>query len=39
MMVPPFDLGRTTFARYTSLMLEARTLLTEEEFRKLDATR
>ncbi|HEX6274906.1 MAG TPA: hypothetical protein VFZ53_17810 [Polyangiaceae bacterium] len=38
-LVPPLELGRATFARYTALMLEARTLLTEDEFRKLDATR
>jgi hypothetical protein len=38
-LVPPLDVGREMFARYTALVLEARTLLTEEEFRKLDATR
>jgi hypothetical protein len=39
MMVPPIELGRAKLQRYTSLMLEARTLLSEDEFRKLDATR
>ena len=38
-MVPDIELGRASFARYTSLMLEARTLLSDEEFRKLDAAR
>jgi hypothetical protein len=38
-LVPPLAVGRETYARYTALMLEARTLLTEEEFRRLDATR
>lgn len=39
LMVPDLELGRATFARYTALMLEARTLLSDEEFRKLDAAR
>jgi len=39
LMVPDLELGRATFARYTALMLEARTLLSDEEFKKLDATR
>ena len=38
-MVPDIELGRATFARYTALMLEARTLLSDDEFRKLEATR
>ena len=39
LMVPDLELGRATFARYTALMLEARTLLSDEEFKKLDAAR
>jgi hypothetical protein len=39
MLVPDIELGRATFARYTALMLEARTLLSDDEFRKLEATR
>ena len=39
MLVPNIEIGRTTFSRYTALMLEARTLLSDEEFRKLDAAR
>ena len=39
LLVPDLTIGRATFARYTALMLEARALLSEEEFRKLDATR
>jgi hypothetical protein len=39
LMVPDLELGRATFARYTALMLEARTLLSDDEFKKLDATR
>ena len=39
LLVPDLAIGRETFARYTALMLEARTLLSEEEFRKLDAAR
>ena len=38
-MVPDIELGRASFARYTALMLEARTLLSDEEFRRLEATR
>jgi hypothetical protein len=38
-MVPDIELGRASFARYTALVLEARTLLSEEEFRKLAAAR
>lgn len=39
LLVPDLAIGRATFARYTALMLEARTLLSDEEFRKLDAAR
>jgi hypothetical protein len=39
LLVPDPELGRETFARYTALMLEARALLSDEEFRKLDAAR
>ena len=39
MLVPNIEIGRATFTRYTALMLEARTLLSEQEFRKLDAAR
>ena len=38
-MVPDIEVGRASFARYTALMLEARTLLSDDEFRKLEATR
>jgi hypothetical protein len=38
-LVPPVAVGRADFARYTALMLEARTLLTEDEFDELDAVR
>jgi hypothetical protein len=39
LLVPDLEIGRAAFARYTALMLEARTLLSEKEFRKLDAAR
>lgn len=39
LIVPDLELGRAMFARYTALMLEARTLLSDEEFAKLDAAR
>jgi hypothetical protein len=38
-LVPDIELGRASFARYTALMLEARTLLSDKEFKKLDAAR
>jgi hypothetical protein len=38
-LLPDPEIGRASFARYTALMLEARTLLSEDEFRKLEATR
>jgi hypothetical protein len=39
LLVPDLEIGREIFARYAALMLEARTLLSEKEFRKLDAAR
>jgi len=39
MLAPPLVEGKLMFERYTALMLEARSLLTEEEFDKLNAVR
>ena len=38
-LLPDPEIGRASFARYTALMLEARALLSDDEFRKLEATR
>jgi len=37
-LLPDPGIGRASFARYAALMLEARGLLREDEFRKLEAT-
>jgi hypothetical protein len=39
MLAPPLEQGKALFARYTALMLEARRLLTESEFAKLNDVR
>jgi hypothetical protein len=39
MLAPPLERGKALFGRYTALMLEARTLLTEDEFEKLNGVR
>ena len=39
MLAPPLDRGKALFGRYAALMLEARTLLTEDEFEKLNRAR
>jgi len=39
MLAPPLERGKALFARYAALMLEARTLLTEDEFEKLNGVR
>ena len=36
---PSLEVASATYERYTKLMIEARSLLTEAEFRKLDALR
>jgi hypothetical protein len=38
-LLPSLDVSTATLQRYTQLMLEARSLLTESEFHKLDAVR
>ena len=38
-LAPPAEVGRGAMNRYVALMLEARKLLTQEEFEKLDALR
>jgi hypothetical protein len=39
MLAPPLEEGKALFERYTALMLEARSLLTEDEFEKLNGVR
>jgi hypothetical protein len=39
MLAPPLEQGKALFERYAELMLEARTLLTEDEFEKLNGVR
>ncbi len=39
LLAPPIDEGKSTFERYARLMLEARGLLTEREFERLDRVR
>ena len=38
-LAPPLEQGKALFARYAALMLEARTLLSEDEFEKLNGVR
>ncbi len=38
-LLPPLDGSRRTFERYVSLVLEARSLLTEHEFERLEIVR
>jgi hypothetical protein len=38
-LAPPVEVGRALFDRYTALMLEARSLLSEGEFEKLNRVR
>jgi hypothetical protein len=39
MLAPPLQEGKAIFERYTALMLEVRSLLTEDEFEKLNRVR
>jgi hypothetical protein len=39
MLAPPLEEAKALFQRYTALMLEARSLLTEDEFAKLNRVR
>jgi hypothetical protein len=39
MLAPPIEEGKAIFDRYTALMLEVRSLLTEDEFEKLNRLR
>jgi hypothetical protein len=38
-LAPPVEVGRALFDRYTALMLEARSLLSQGEFEKLNRVR
>ena len=38
-LAPPIGVGRRAYHEYTALMLEARTLLTRDEFERLDGVR
>ena len=39
LLAPPLEQGKAAYERYTALMLEARSLLTQREFERLDRVR